>query len=72
MIRPALKKIFLLILSIAIMAPIYGCVGSTGSKSKPEFVYENGIKRKCLMWGANNKCVHIVPLEGSMLHFKTN
>ena len=53
-------------------APIYGCVGSLGSSNKPEFVYENGIKRKCLRWGANEKCLHAVPTEGSTFYFKTN
>ena len=70
--RTLSKKSFMIILSIAMTAPIYGCVGSLGSSNKPEFVYENGIKRKCLRWGANEKCLHAVPTEDSPFYFKTN
>ena len=72
MLRTLSKKSFIIILSVAMTAPIYGCVGSLGSSKKPEFVYENGIKRKCLRWGANEKCLHAVPTEDSPFYFKTN
>ena len=71
MLRTLSKKSFIIILSVAMTAPIYGCVGSLGSSKKPEFVYENGIKRKCLRWGPKN-CLHAVPIEGSAFYFKTN
>ena len=72
MLRTLSKKTFKIILSGAMTAPIYGCVGSLGSSKKPEFVYENGIKRKCLMWGPDKKCAHAVPIDGSAFYFKTN
>ena len=72
MLRNLSKKSFMIILSIAVTAPIFGCVGSSGSSNKPEFVYENGIKRKCLRWGANEKCIHAVPTKDSPFYFKTN
>ena len=72
MLRTLSKKTFIIILSGAMTAPIYGCVGSLGSSKKPEFVYENGIKRKCLMWGANEKCLHAVQPKDSPFYFKTN
>ena len=72
MLRTLSKKTYIIILSVAITAPICGCVESLGSSKKPEFVYENGIKRKCLRWGANEKCLHAVPPEDSPFYFKTN
>ena len=71
MLRTLSKKTFIIILSIAMTAPIYGCVGSLSSSKKPEFFYENGIKRKCLRWGANEKCLHAVLPEDSPFYFKT-
>ena len=67
-----LLRIFKLLFGISILFSITACAGAMSSKPKPEFVYEDGIKRKCLFWGPGDKCMHAVPTDDSPFRFKTN